>query len=151
MRKSLFIFFAVLMSSQAFGQSPVSEDSVKAAYIFHFINFTQWQDTLDNYYVCVPEDEDLRQQLQVSLKGKMINNRKVIVTNQSATCHVLVSEQRPTFSSDTLTIGPLSQGALLEFRLIHNKLKFAANLQRIKRSNLRISSQLLKLAMLENS
>jgi hypothetical protein len=135
--------------ARAYGQSSASEDAVKAAYIFHFINFTEWQDNSKDYYVCVPDDENLREELETSLEGKIINNRKVVVLNHGQLCHVLVSDQ-PVLSSDTLTIGPIDKGALLEFRVANNKLKFAANLQKIRESNLKISSQVLKLAVLEN-
>jgi len=50
-----------------------------------------------------------------------------------------------------LTIGSLARGALLEFRIVDNRLKFAIDPVRIKKSKLKISSQLLKLAILERN
>ena len=38
---------------------------------------------------------------------------------------------------------------MIEFRTVNNKLKFAANPDLIKKSKLKVSSQLLKLAILE--
>ena len=48
-----------------------------------------------------------------------------------------------------LTIGPLSKGGMVDFRVGDHKLKFAVNMYNIKRSQLKSSSQLLKMAILE--
>ncbi len=130
------------------GRTAGSEDSLKAAFIFHFIGFIQWDDAGDEYYVCIPDNRVMRQTAEVILDGKVINNRKVAVVSRSEGCHVLVSDYIPR-TSTTLTVGPLDKGALIEFRMVDRKLKFAANVEKIKNSKLKISSQLLKLAILE--
>jgi hypothetical protein len=138
-----------MVSTGAWGQSDVSEEALKAAFIFHFINFTEWNDSLSEVYVCIPEDHALKDVVQQTLKGKVVNQRRVVVVNNAPICHVMVSNEI-TPNEAELTIGPLSKGALLEFRLINNKLRFAANIEKIKQSKIKISSQLLKLAILEN-
>src|SRR5205085_2547043 len=125
-----------------------SEETVKAAFIFHFLDFVEWNDTETDYYVCVPDDTLLRNSVEESFKTKTIHNRKIRVVNRSSGCHILISDHIPK-TDTTLTIGPLKKGALLEFRKIDNKLKFAASLDNIKKSKLKISSQLLKLAILD--
>ena len=50
-----------------------------------------------------------------------------------------------------LTIGSLEKGALIEFRLVDNKMRFAVDLERMRKVKLKVSSQLLKLAILENA
>ena len=150
MKKIVFIFLLLAICARVYGQSIASEDSLKAAYIFHFINFTEWSDNLEDYYVCVPDDESLKNALEASFTGKIINNRKIVILHNAQVCHVLISNE-PSSVQTTLTIGPLSKGALLEFRLINNKLKFAVNLERVKKSKLKISSQLLKLGILDNT
>lgn len=154
MKKVLIIIclFLVLSSAVVTAEVPsnISEDKLKAAFIYHFISFTDWNDNLPNYYVCIPDDESLRRVTGELLQGKIINNRPIMVVNNSQFCHVLVSNE-VSASPDTLTIGNLDKGAILEFRLINNKLKFAANMDNIKKTHLKISSQLLKLAILENS
>jgi hypothetical protein len=125
-----------------------SEDDVKAAFIYHFINFTQWDDHQSAYYVCIPQDKTLRDSAQNLFRDKTINHRKIVVTDQQDSCHVLVSNDLP-YTSSALTIGPLSKGALIEFRETNNKLKFAVNMDKVKNSKLKISSQLLKLAIVD--
>ncbi len=141
--------FLIFLTGSIHAETPVEADSLKAAYIYHFLNFTDWNDNLNNYYVCVPDDDILKETVQDSLKGKTVNHRGVIVLSRSRFCHILVSDQ-PSATRSTLTIGSLNKGALLEFRVVKNKLKFAVNMDKIKNSRLKISSQLLKLAILEH-
>jgi hypothetical protein len=146
----LIVLFLILGLRGYADESPaISEDELKAAFIFHFITFTEWDDNAPNYNVCIPNNESLRKAAQNVFKDKVVNNRKVVVTDIAPVCHVLVSDQAP-LNKNTLTIGEINRGALLEFRLIKNKLRFAANVENIKKTNLKISSQLLKLAILEN-
>lgn len=144
----VFLFWTICTTTH--GQAIVQEESIKAAFIFHFINFSEWDDDATDYNVCIPEDETLRRAANDSLKDKMVDGRKILVVDKADTCHVLVSDSVPS-TENMLTIGPLNKGALLEFRTINNKLKFAVNLENVKKSKIKISSQLLKLAILEGS
>ena len=149
MRKILIILSLLLITGKIYGETIVRSDDIKAAFIFHFITFTQWDDDKANYYVCIPNDEGLKNVVQESLEDKVINNRSIVVMDKVFDgCHVIVADYAPA-SDTTLTIGRLERGAMLEFRVVNNKLKFAANPQKIKKSKLKVSSQLLKLAILE--
>jgi len=149
MRKILVIFLLMSFCTRAFGDADVSEDAVKAAFIFHFISFTQWNDEPRDYYVCIPDDESLRETAREMFKDKRINDHGIVVSDQAEGCDVLVSDNVPSTNS-TMTIGPLTKGALFEFRLIDNKMRFAVDFDKVKRFKFKISSQLLKLAILEN-
>ena len=148
-KKILIIILLLLVSPRAFGDATVSEDAVKAAFIFHFINFTEWNDGLPQYTVCIPDDAGLRREALEIFSGKVVNGRGILVTEGADSCHILVSEDAP-FINSTLTIGQLNKGALFEFRIVGNKMKFAIDLDRIKQSKLKISSQLLKLAIVQH-
>ena len=149
MRKILIIVLLILFCPPVFAASTANEDSLKAAFIFHFINFTEWNDDQSTYFVCIPDDEALRETARQSFTGKTVNNRSISVVNRREGCHILVSDNAPE-EDNTLTIGHLNKGALFEFRLIDNKMKFAVNLDGVKNSKLKISSQLLKLAIMGN-
>lgn len=140
----------IFWTSSAHAQSAASEDDLKAAYIFHFIEFTQWHDKSNEYYLCVPDNEPFRKALNAVLNGKTVDNRRIVVKRTSEFCHILVSDNA-AFMPETLTIGLLNHGALFEFRLAGHKLKFAIDRESIKKSNLKISSQLLKLAIMEDN
>ena len=146
-RAILILFF--LSQSSVYAENAATEAEVKAAFIYHFINYTQWEDSEPNYYVCIPEDENLRDVSNNILQGKVVNGRQISVVEEAPFCHILVSSFSPK-TENTLTIGNLSHGALLEFRVINNKLRFAADLEKVKNSKLKISSQLLKMAVLES-
>ncbi len=150
MKKRILTILFLLTCTAAQGQSSVSEDAVKAAFIFHFIDFVEWSDEPSEFHICIPDDANLRTAVSESLEGKLVKNKKILVVNQSDVCHILVSDNVPA-ADQTLTIGPLEKGALLEFRVVNNKLRFAANLETIRKSKLKISSQLLKLAILDKN
>jgi hypothetical protein len=150
MRKITLIFLLMTFGASAFGEDAIPEDALKAAFIFHFIEFTQWDDNKPDYYVCIPADEDLRSAAQELFKGKRINNRDLIVVDRTQGCHVLVSNGMEFSNTTALTIGLLDKGAVLEFRLVNNKMKFAIDMERMRKAKIKISSQLLKLAILEN-
>ena len=143
------IFLAVLLFCNLSYGETVSENSIKAAFIFHFINFTQWDDNETEYDVCIPDDKPLLETARQTLGDKIVNNRKIVVVERTENCHVLVANNDMPSNSSMLTIGTLDKGALMEFRIVKNKLRFAINLNKIKNSRLKISSQLLKLAILE--
>jgi len=149
LRKFLIVFLVIMLGCfHAYADAPVSENTLKAAFIYHFISFTQWHDDEPSYYVCIPDDEDLRETARDAFKGKTINNRRVIVVSRTPSCHILVSDGKPT-SAKALTIGQLNKGALFEFRKINQKIKFAVNLDKVQKAQFKVSSQLLKLAIID--
>ncbi len=157
LQRSLIIFIQrltiigvfMMCCPKSFAEAVVSENSLKAAFIYHFISFTQWNDHSSAYYVCIPDDSALRNTVEESFKGKRINDRDILVVGRSRGCHVLVSETYSPTAKSILTIGRLGRGALFEFREIDHKIRFAVNLEKVQKSQLKISSQLLKLAILE--
>ena len=144
--KKVIIIFMLLGCPFVYGNEIVSQESLEAAFIFNFLKFVDWQDSRPTYDICIPEDENLRKVATGLLQGKILNDRQVEVFNRTDNCHVLVSDISPSLDT-TLTIGSLTQGAMFEFMVIDNKLKFAINIDSIKKSKLKISSQLLRLAV----
>jgi hypothetical protein len=145
--KKICVVFMLLNCSLAYGNEIVTEESLKAAFIFNFLKFVDWQDSRPTYDICIPEDGNLRNIAAGLLQGKTLHGRQIEVVNRAdASCHVLVGNSPPG-TGTTLTIGSLEQGAMFEFKEIDNKLKFVININSIKRSKLKISSQLLDLAV----
>jgi len=148
--KKFFLIFILLGCTWAFGNEIVSQESLEAAFIFNFLKFVDWQDSRPTYDICIPDDENLRKMATGLLQGKTLNDRQIEVVDRTDNCHVLVSNNPPK-SDTTLTIGDLDQGAMFEFMVIDNKLKFAINIDNIRKSKLKISSQLLNLAVARDS
>lgn len=149
MNKAIVTLLICLMCTASYGQDVVEDSSVKAAFIYHFINFIDWEDQATEYDICVPDNETLETGIRQSLKNKTVKNRNLNIVNRRENCHILISDQQELASDKTLTIGLLSKDAMMEFRIIEDRLKFAINLDRIKKSKLKISSQLLKLAIID--
>jgi hypothetical protein len=148
MIKKIIFLALLLFCNTSYGQVLTKED-VKAAFIYHFISFTEWVGpTGGQYDVCIPDDRPLRETASAIFRGKVINNHKIFVRGGREGCHVLISDNVPD-AVNVLTIGSLSKGAMVDFRVVDHKLKFAVNMDNVKRSQLKISSQLLKMAILE--
>jgi len=147
--KKVIIILVLLMGCCSFAYSAeiISEESLKAAFIFNFLKFIEWNDNRPAYDICIPDDENLRKVAAELLEGKTLNNRQIEVVNRTDNCHVLVSNNPSPGSDTTLTIGSLGQGAMFEFMVVDNKLKFTISIDNIKKSRLKISSQLLQLAV----
>ena len=147
-KKILIVLFLIIIGTVARSQAVVSEGSLKAAFIYRFIGFIEFKEEPPGYQVCIPDDTALRAAIEEAMQGKMVNNKPITVTDSAGDCHILISDNVPPTNS-VFTIGPLSKGALLEFRIEDSKLRFAVSLKNIQNSQLKISSQLLKLAILE--
>jgi len=144
--KKAIVILLLFICPFAYANEIVSEESLEVAYIFNFLKFVDWQDSRPSYDICIPDDEDLREVATELLKNKTVNDRQVNVIDRTENCHILVSNN-PSSSDTTLTIGSLDQGAMFEFMVVDNKLKFAINIDHIRKSKLKISSQLLQLAV----
>src|SRR5580704_9390607 len=93
--KKLIIIFILLGCPFVYGNEIVSEESLKAAFIFNFLKFIEWDDARPTYDICIPEDEELRKVATDSLDGKTLNNRQVTVVNRTTMCHILVAGSFP--------------------------------------------------------
>lgn len=145
--------------------------SLKAAYIFNLAKFTRWPDSRfaqDNspLRLCVYGDDDVTQALN-SLKGRSVGGHPIAVEyprneNDFANCHLLyvTESERRAFRyllallshSPVLTISSdrrfLRDGGLVHLTEQQRKLRFAVNMQQLDQSGLKLSSKLLRLAIL---
>jgi hypothetical protein len=145
------------------------EDEFKAAYIYHFTKYIQWQDveSSETFVIAVIGDSEIITPLREIEKKRMVNSKKIkIVHFQDITditdCHILFissldMEQLSEIlekvkGKNILTIsdstGFASKGVAINFVIIDNKVKFEINSSAYKQAGLKMSSQLLKLAIL---
>jgi hypothetical protein len=149
----------------------VDEYIAKAAFIFNFTKFVEWEKTEANaaptFIIGVIGDSPIQQPLIDLAANKMVNNKKIEVLKCTAKspgsckCQILfVPESISTtefknFISELTTKnvliiserqGFLEQGSAINFLVIENRIKFEINIQSLNRSHLKASSQLLKLA-----
>ena len=168
------IFFAVVaglvgLSVAARGQTLTGEYRLKAAFVARFPEFVEWpppawqgRTTLD---VCVLTPNPFGRDLPDVIDGQAFRGRPVIVREVNADaplddCHVLyVTRQAPgrlavlqrAAALPILTISDepafLDAGGIIQLRTVDNRVRFDISSSAAGRVGLRLSSQLLRLAV----
>lgn len=175
LKKTKYIFLPltiVLMSSFFLQQKTEVEEYVaKAAFIYNFTKFVEWEKPESNnapsFVIGVLGDSPIHQHLLDLASSKTINNKKIEVVKCTATspsncrCQILfipetiTSKDFKDFISELTTKnvliiserkGFLDQGSAINFLIIERRIKFEINMSSLNKSNLKASSQLLKLA-----
>ena|SRR5438270_321265 len=148
----------------------VSEDQVKAAYMYNFAKFVEWPpgdfaSTTAPFRFCVLDDRSFQSELIQVVKGKAIAGRPVIVvpvqnTDDFGNCHILFvgsskADQLPHIiatlrNRSVLSVGEtegfVDEGGIISFVLQDNRVRFQVNHKAAKQAGLEISSRLLAVA-----
>ncbi len=146
------------------------EYQFKAAFLYHFTKFIEWpigvNDQADTTFgFCIMGFSPLEPALHRLIGDKMVRGlkptiKRVVDFDEVDRCHVLFisrTEQSAVANfvnilrnSSILTVGETpnfaQQGGIIEFVIVNNKLSFAINIEAAKRMQLKLSSELLKLA-----
>lgn len=153
-----------LTTSEATAQNPV-EYKIKSSLIYNFLKFIEWppdsvQDTLQ---LCIVSKQPYGNALD-QLAGELVQGKRIAVdllsSDNSNSCHVVIFSGEDTkrvtevFSAisnkPVLTIGEsdgfISNGGILNFKIVNETVQFQINQGRAKQSRLAISSKLLRLA-----
>lgn len=158
---------ATLLAGQTgTAMAQVDERALKAAYLFNFIQFTQWPVPPDEpFRLCVLGSTPLDEQLaklegKPVLSGLHISVRHVAPRESFAGCHALYVDDSQRSQVDevlgrlagapVLTItdgdGLADKGVMIEIHKREARLGFEVNLKVARRANLTFSSRMLKLA-----
>ena len=148
---------------------PVSEQEVKAAYLFNFTRYVDWPanafDAPDApVNLCVLGEGDFGEVVRQTVAGQRSRGRIVRVLepdepSQAADCHVAFLPSRPREArswlqalrrSATLTVGDgpvlLQRGGMIAFVTVNQTLRFEIDATAVRRAGLQISSRVLALA-----
>ncbi len=155
-------------NAQAYARDSL-EYRVKAAFIYNFTKFVKWPDSAFSdatspIRICILGDSPFGASLD-AVAGKKAGGRRLVIygarsVNDIEDCHVLFissGSERDFFSSieriegrKILTIGDrqgiAKKGAVISFIMVSNRVQFEINTKSAERANLKISSQLLKIA-----
>lgn len=166
LRQTLFAIAACCAATGMAVAEPAAEHELKAAFIYNFIQFTQWPEdqikggTLN---VCASPGSILHTALQ-AIVGKSAHGRTIALqplpTVQAAGCHVLVAETsdrsqlaqiRRAIASDpvlTITDDPelMREGFMIGMLVEGNRITFHIDNTRAAEVKLVVSSRLLRLA-----
>jgi len=150
----------------------VSEDQVKAAYLYNFAKFVEWpaQDFANPtapIRLCLLSNQSFESELNQIVKGKAVAGHPVTVVpvknaEQSHSCHILFissSQDRQAQhiiealrDTSVLTVGEtkgfVEKGGIVNFVLQDDRVQFEVNRRAANQAGLRISSRLLTLAKL---
>jgi hypothetical protein len=174
---AFLIIISVLFCNVANGQT--SEDSeleyrVKAAFLLNFTKFVTWPDNpSDNadksIIVCVLGNNPFGKALD-SIQGKEVSGRPIKIIYETDPkslpyCHVIfISANLGDSASEilrklsalhVLTVGEskgfAKSGGMIDFINVDNKIRFEINPSAVEAASLKMSSQLLKLAIIVDS
>jgi YfiR/HmsC-like len=148
----------------------VSEDQVKAAYVYNFAKFIAWPSGAFSgpaapLGFCVLDDRSFEAELTQIIKGKTVGGRAVMVVSvqngeQSRNCHILFigSSQAGKIrhiiaavqNTSVLTVGEIKgfveDGGIINFVLEDDRVQFQVNHKAAKQAGLSISAKLLAVA-----
>ncbi len=147
---------------------------LKAAFLYNFAKFIQWHDSAfknpeDPVLLCLLNGEAFGNAIETIRDKEVSNKRKLSVrlcksVKEVSGCHILFiasseSENLPSILSLTQTAPMLTvsdtegfaqRGVMLNLVNIDNKIRFESNMNALNSMPFKLSSQLLKLAIIVN-
>ena len=145
------------------------EPDVKAAFLYNFTRYVEWprepSTPAEPFRLCVVAENVMKSAIQRTVAGESVNGRPLVMTEpqtaqEAQTCQILFVGRSESQRASTLlaavrdqpvlTVGDSSrfaeQDGIIGFLLQDNRVRFDVNLPGAQRSQLRISSQLLRVA-----
>lgn len=149
-------------------QPAADESRVKAAFLLRFAQFVEWPpeslNGRDAMQLCVVRPSPFGSDLRELASGERVKGRAVRIADVDAAgpfdaCHVLFIPGRATMravlrrvgSRHILTVGEgerfLEEGGIIRLRTIEGRVRFEIDAAAADRANLKVSAQLLRLAL----
>lgn len=151
-------------------KNEVEEYIAKAAFIYNFTKFVEWESTTNastSFVIGVVGDSPIYEALKDLAQNKKINNKKIEIVKYNSisdmnSCQILfVPESISPKTMKEFCMSPAAKNALvisekkgslencssINFLIIDNHIKFEISLTSLNKCNLKASSQLLKLAL----
>jgi len=170
-----FLFFllwllTIFPFSATSPRAPLTEYEVKAAYLYNFIKFVQWpeeafSDNMDPIVIGIVGDDPFIDKLKIFTEQKTVHSRHLVIEKYEPyhiinQCHVLyivsvdrrfqVSILQRLERKWILTIGDAEYftriGGIINFITDEEHIGFEINITELQKSELVMSSQILKLA-----
>lgn len=164
----LFLLLVISYLTVCHGASVYALDKiskVKAAYSFNFTKFITWPDNGDNtgnLYFCVSAEEDFFSFFAELVEGKRVGAKKrpilPIKIEQAQKCDLVFVSETPhqgyhQLYQNAVLINASDEnicyGYIFAFYNEDNKIRFEVDMAQIQRLNIRVSSELLKLARIK--
>jgi hypothetical protein len=169
MGRLLLVALVATLSVHLESQSrPVAEHEVKAAFLYQFGKYVEWQsdqETSNPFVICVLGEDPFGLALDAIVKGKILSGRpvaikRIIGPSELHGCRILFvsrseDDRLPAILKTlnrrmVLTVGEGAQftrrGGMVAFTSEDKKVRFAINLAAVEAAKLTVSSQLLRIA-----
>ena len=174
--RTSFVLGAILLlaahGASASGAATLTEEQIKAGFLFNFIRFVEWPprsyaSPVSPITVCVIGETGITPMLTEAANGRTVDGREVQVKRLKLNddlhgCQLIyIPSTEPerwkallerTSDTDTLTVGEDSsftqEGGVLSFFIQDNRVKLALNLNAANRAGLRISAKLIAVSKL---
>jgi hypothetical protein len=165
------VLTALLMASMMAGaQQTQDEYQVKAAFIFHFAQLTDWPadtpvGTDNSLFLCTLGEDPFHGDLESTVEGKMVGTRVLRIRHLKRPedipgCGILFLGKAEgshipgvlteLHNAPILTVGEtpgfLGAGGMICFRIESNRMRFDVNLDAARAASLRVGSRLLMMA-----
>jgi len=161
----------MVASAQGATTGGPSQYEVTAAYLFNFSKFVEWPEgtftgAADPIIICVLGENPFGTLLGDAVKGKQVNGREIVVRETSSIskipgCHIVFlapnEQERLDEALARLADRPIltvsnadsvaGRGAVIGLTLEERRVRFEVNLVAAGRARLKLSSQLLKVAV----
>jgi hypothetical protein len=158
----------LLLSSAGRAAEGASEYAVKAAFLYNFAKFVEWPagtfaGAADPIALCVLGENPFGTLLEDAVRDKTVNGREITVhgsktLSAAAGCHIvflasgsLEGSLAALANSPVLTVSDaesaVERGAIIGLKLQERKVRFEVNLISARKARLKLSSQLLKIAV----
>lgn len=174
LKRSYIVLMLVVFFTSSFYQlqkNDVGEYTAKAAFIYNFTKFVEWNEIPEetpSFVIGVLGDSPIYDALVDISKTKKINNKKIEIVKCMATmpencrCQILFipeNTQTKMFKEycKTSTLknaliisekqGSLDNGSAINFLIIDNRIRFEISTNTLNKCNIKASAQLLKLAV----
>lgn len=162
----------LLLSLPGLASAQAPEYDLKAAFLFNFVKFVEWPPSAFSgdrapVTLCVYGEDPFGPTLDGVIQGERVGERSLLVRRPDSlddlgACHVLfISRSESERLGEVLarvagkpvltvadTDGFLQAGGIINFVLEGSKVRFLINQKAAERNGLRISSRLLRLAMI---
>ena len=165
---SCLVLIAGLMASIHASFAATNEQTLTVAFLYNFLKFTEWPAsslTGGELTICITDSTPFREELGNiagrSAQNKTVRIKQIELGESPSVCHLmfLPREEKPVRirewikNTDTLPVLMVSNmdefldmGGMIMLIDDDNRLLFDVNLDPVKRSGLKLSAQLLKIA-----
>jgi hypothetical protein len=161
---------SMAQTSTANSSAVASEERVKAAFLYKFLNYVEWppasfEKSDSPYVIGVVNADDLADELSKISTGRSVNNRLVTVKKlrvgdplndlhvlfigkaEKARLPQLLKQSQLHILDVTEIEGGLAQGSMINFRLVDDRVRFEVALDAVEKADLRLNSRMLAVAI----